>query len=129
MFGKSMAERETQDKVKSRVEAIVLTPPPDLGPEPTRRLRQIVRKAERLHTYQMTKVHLNDRDTHQCVILNISDTGARIACDGIVTLPSRIVLVLPFRGAAVDAEVVWRDENEAGVRFLPPMSISDTREE
>ena len=127
MLNRVGLRRDVNDRLSSRVATIMLTEAPEFIPAARPRRERKPRSNYRVVTYQMSKVRLNDRDTQKCVILNISDTGARIACDGVETLPERFVLVLPYRGAAVDAEVVWRDVNEVGVRFVPAMAAGDYR--
>jgi hypothetical protein len=51
-------------------------------------------------------------------ILDISDTGARLAFGHVVNLPREIELEMSRRGQWVRAEVVWSKDNTCGVRFV-----------
>ena len=51
-----------------------------------------------------------------CLIVDQSNTGVRLRLDRNLALPGRIVLVDIAQATAVEAEVVWRKGQEAGVR-------------
>jgi hypothetical protein len=71
------------------------------------------------------RVFLAARIRHQALpsglagtILDISDTGARLAFGEPVELPREVELEISKRGQWVRAEVVWSKDNTCGVRFL-----------
>ena len=71
------------------------------------------------------RVFLAARIRHQALpsglagtILDISDTGARLAFGQPVELPREVELEISKRGQWVRAEVVWSKDNTCGVRFL-----------
>lgn len=53
-----------------------------------------------------------------CVVVDISQTGARLVVDTAVDLPKEFLLVLS-RNVSRRCTLVWRDERKVGVRFRP----------
>jgi hypothetical protein len=55
----------------------------------------------------------------QCVVQDISSTGARIRIEGAISLPAKLRLAFA-RDARTgrNCHVVWREGNSAGVRFV-----------
>jgi hypothetical protein len=55
----------------------------------------------------------------QCVVQNISSSGAKICVDGAASLPARLRLAFA-RDARTGrtCQVVWRSGNTAGVKFV-----------
>lgn len=51
-----------------------------------------------------------------CLIVDQSSTGVRLRLDRNLALPNRVVLVDVAQATAVEAEVVWRKGQEAGVK-------------
>jgi hypothetical protein len=51
-----------------------------------------------------------------CLIVDQSSSGVRLRLDRNLALPNRVVLVDVAQATAVEAEVVWRKGQEAGVR-------------
>src|SRR5215204_2308276 len=63
----------------------------------------------------------NGRSTLDCLVRNISDSGARLSVSPSVSLPQTLELLIPQKGMTREARLVWRSENEVGVAFaLPP---------
>ena len=56
--------------------------------------------------------------TFPCVVRDISDTGARIRTDEDRHPPDTFQLLIELDGVVADCEVVWRNGNQVGVRFL-----------
>ncbi|WP_029032805.1 PilZ domain-containing protein [Salinarimonas rosea] len=56
--------------------------------------------------------------TVDCVVRNISDTGAKIDLSEGVTLPEHFEIVIPQMNAVHRAELRWRRGSEAGIAFL-----------
>ena len=111
------------DKNKSRLESVILTPRVDFNERvlaQAKHRRHDKRVAERVDTFKMTELKLDGRSKIRCLIKNISRTGAKISCEGSASLPDRIKLFLPTTFEFVDAEVVWRDGKDIGVRFVKP---------
>lgn len=55
-----------------------------------------------------------------CLIVDLSASGARLRLDRNLALPKRITLVDIATATAVEAEVVWRKNQEAGIKRLGP---------
>ena len=51
-----------------------------------------------------------------CIVYDLSHTGARILIDPAVELPSEFLLVLS-RNVSRRCKLVWRKERQVGVRF------------
>ena len=56
--------------------------------------------------------------TLDCVIRDLTDTGARLKLPGPAALPSQVTLIEVGTGMAHACEVSWRRLPEIGVRFL-----------
>src|SRR4051794_3450993 len=59
----------------------------------------------------------NGRSTVDCLVRNISESGARLSVSPAVSLPQTIELLIPQKGTTRAARVVWRSESEVGVAF------------
>ncbi len=53
-----------------------------------------------------------------CIVYDMSQTGARILIDPATELPPEFLLLLS-RNVTRRCKLVWRKEREAGVRFRP----------
>ena len=51
-----------------------------------------------------------------CLIVDQSGSGVRLRMDRNLALPARVVLIDVAQATAVEAEVVWRKGQEAGVK-------------
>ena len=51
-----------------------------------------------------------------CLIMDQSNSGVRLRLDRNLALPNRIVIVDVAQATAVEAEVIWRKGQEAGVK-------------
>ncbi len=65
-----------------------------------------------------SKVVLQNGRSKPCVIVNESETGAKLSLSRTVILPSEFSLALPHRGRTRLARLVWRRDEEAGVCFV-----------
>lgn len=59
----------------------------------------------------------NDRSVIDCIIRDISDTGAKIRCGDQVAVPKEFQLFLPQSKFFREARTVWRRGNEIGIIF------------
>jgi PilZ domain len=57
-----------------------------------------------------------------CIVCDMSHTGARILIDSTVELPSEFLLLLS-RNVTRRCTLVWRRERQAGVRFRAPSKV------
>ena len=55
--------------------------------------------------------------SYDCTIRDMSASGARIGIPGATVLPKEFFLLDLKRGAAFDAELLWRNATQAGLRF------------
>ena len=63
---------------------------------------------------------------HDCMIFDMSETGARIHVDSGVELPPEFLLMLS-RNVTRRCKLVWRKDHQAGVRFRAPCKIDDPK--
>lgn len=63
-------------------------------------------------------IAFNDRQsTLDCVVQNFSPSGAKVVLENPALLPDRIDLTIARKGRAFLADIVWRNEKEAGLSF------------
>jgi hypothetical protein len=76
------------------------------------------------------KIIFNHRNsTMDCVVRNLSATGARIVMSESVIVPNEFELHIPQKGTSYRAQMRWRTATEFGVQFLLIESVqgeSDT---
>lgn len=89
-------------------------PDPALRPPATRNQRQEPRQP----TYRFARIFVGRQPIRNCIVRDISASGARIAMEGACDLPETIVLVIGQAGRRIRARVAWRSEHEAGLCFL-----------
>ena len=66
--------------------------------------------------------------TVSCTVRDISATGARLRVDNIVSIPDTFELIISVDGLEANCEVVWRNTNEVGVKFIgAPRMVSAKR--
>jgi hypothetical protein len=53
-----------------------------------------------------------------CIVKNVSDTGALLEVTSPVGIPERFTLVIPQDNIAKPCRVMWRKEKRIGVAFL-----------
>ena len=85
------------------------------------------RAAARRRTLKQGKVVLSKWVVIDCVIRDLSDTGARLEFAGVTELPNAFQLVLTASNEVVPVEVAWRRGLAAGVRFTGPRSEAPSR--
>jgi hypothetical protein len=77
------------------------------------------RRSQRTRTILQGRVVLNNRfSLLECIVRDLSDTGAQIAFAHPVTLPSEIELEVPKRSLSIRAEVMWSNGTTHGLMFL-----------
>lgn len=60
----------------------------------------------------------NRRITVPCMVRDISDAGARLKVDRASEIPDTFDLLVDLDGCEYECEVMWREDNQIGVRFL-----------
>jgi hypothetical protein len=84
---------------------------------------QNLRSNERIRAFLRAQIIFNNRmSTIDCIIKNISPTGARIALSDTLTVPTEFEIYIPQRGRSHHARLVWRDKDAIGVDFTDPQS-------
>ena len=76
------------------------------------------RIAPRVRTLIAARIAFNNgQSTLDCLIRNLSDTGAKLTFSAAVTLPDCFDLMIPQKGVTRRVRVAWRRDQEIGVRF------------
>jgi hypothetical protein len=75
------------------------------------------RQALRRRTSLRGKMEFLTKSTFECVIRDLSDSGARVRCDQQIALPDFFDLVIEKKNEKRPASAVWRSENEIGLAF------------
>jgi len=76
------------------------------------------RSGERFLTHIEGRVVLDDNASSvECIMWDISDTGARIGFHGPVEIPLEFELQIPEEGATAKVRLVWAKGREYGVMF------------
>jgi hypothetical protein len=77
------------------------------------------RKSPRRRVFKHGKALLNHNSSIlDCIIRDVSDSGARIRVDHVSGLPVLFELRIVGEGAPRKVRVVWRSELQVGVEFL-----------
>src|SRR6202167_2056111 len=77
-----------------------------------------MRSAERIRSFLRAQIIFNNRmSTIDCIIKNISATGARIALNDRLAVPTGFDRYIRQKGRAHHARLVWRDRDSIGVEF------------
>ena len=66
----------------------------------------------------------NGAYTCDCIIRNLSDTGTRIVMTQHLEIPERFYLINIRDGVAYDAQLVWRNGADVGIRFDSSVSLA-----
>jgi len=73
--------------------------------------------------FKATIVYGEDRLTANCVVRDLSETGARLKLDMPDDLPTNFHLIWVADRAVLEVESVWRSHGEIGVKFLSKHNI------
>jgi hypothetical protein len=77
------------------------------------------RVAPRLRSLLKGRITYNNRlSTMDCVVRDISTTGARLALTHQNVLPDKFELYVPLKEKSYSVEVRWRADEDVGVMFL-----------
>lgn len=84
------------------------------------------RNALRRRTFLKGRIEFNHRqNSAECIVRDLSATGARIALVGTVMVPDHFDLHLPNRDETLACTLTWRRNGEVGVRFDEERKVSD----
>jgi hypothetical protein len=75
------------------------------------------RRASRLHVLRTATIKFVDGGTMNCLVRNLSSTGAALEVSNQAGLPERFILVVPGDGLHRPCRTVWRKEHRIGVTF------------
>ena len=76
------------------------------------------RVAPRIRTLIAAKISFNNgQSTLDCLIRNLSDTGAKLIVSAAIPLPDSFDLLIPQKSVTRRVRIVWRRREEIGVRF------------
>jgi hypothetical protein len=83
------------------------------------------RKSQRNRTYLSGGIAYNNYcTTLNCLVRNLSPEGARIIFSDAVALPTEFDIVIRRSRDNRRAQMIWRDETQAGIQFLQPADES-----
>jgi hypothetical protein len=78
-------------------------------------------RAPRLRTILAGRISFNEGAfTIDCVVRNLSDTGAKLALPSILPVPDRFDLIILRTNVTRKCRLRWRREDEMGVSFEEP---------
>ena len=83
------------------------------------RILGLVAQARRAHRYFVLKAGtiVFGRNVIDCVVRNLSTSGAALEAPNQTGIPPRFVLVIPSDGLRLACRVKWRKEHRIGVEF------------
>ncbi len=77
------------------------------------------RRSERVRSLLRAQIIFNNRmSTVDCIIKNLSKTGAKLVLNDALSVPSEFELYVPQKSHSYRARLVWRDREAMGVEFL-----------
>jgi hypothetical protein len=77
------------------------------------------RRSARLKNFLRGRILFNNRDMSvECIIRDLSETGARVVLSDAVSLPSTVEFSVPQKKQIWRAQVGWRHRDEAGLSFI-----------
>jgi hypothetical protein len=77
------------------------------------------RTAERVRSFLRAQIVFNNRmTTIECIIKNYSASGAKIALNDTLTVPTEFDLYIPAKQRNHHARLIWRDKEAIGVAFV-----------
>jgi PilZ domain len=77
------------------------------------------RNKSRGRSFLGAKIIFNNRSsTIDCLIKDMSPTGARVRLSAIVIVPDEFELHIPMQGRSFQARVAWRRREEFGLEFV-----------
>jgi hypothetical protein len=80
---------------------------------------QELRSVERVRSFLRARIIFNNRmSTIDCVIKNYSPSGAKIALNDSLAVPTEFEIDIPQKGRSFHARMVWRDKEAMGVEFM-----------
>ena len=92
-------------------------------------LRTEARGAPRRRTLKAGIMAFSGRHcTLPCIVRDMSDSGARLRVEGAISPPDNFELIIDLDGFEASSVIVWRNQNEIGIRFAePPRNVAPKR--
>ena len=85
------------------------------------------RIAQRQKSFLRGCIYFNNRrSAADCLIRDISDTGARLIFSSAIAIPDVVDLYIPQKEQTLRAQVQWRHGDELGVAFSPAAQAAET---
>lgn len=56
--------------------------------------------------------------SHDCIIRDLSEKGARLRFEKHTVVPDKFTLIIPVEGKKVDCQIKWRNDVELGAEFI-----------
>jgi hypothetical protein len=87
------------------------------------------RESDRIRSFLRAQIIFNNRmTTIECIVKNISSTGARVALNDTLAVPTEFEIFIPQRNRSHHARLVWRDKDSIGINFTDvPASAAVTQ--
>jgi hypothetical protein len=76
------------------------------------------RRSARLRTYKGGSIIFGVAAAIDCMIRNMSETGAALEVDSPVGIPNEFTLLIKPEFVKRNCQVVWRSANRIGVQFV-----------
>ena len=87
------------------------------------------RRAERVRSFRRARIIFNNHSTTiDCVIKNISRSGAKIEIGNSMSIPETFDLEVPQKGRTFRARLSWRSETAIGVEFVEEEPVGQDRD-
>ncbi|MAT35890.1 MAG: hypothetical protein CMK06_12255 [Ponticaulis sp.] len=91
----------------------------DPGSASEQSLRAVLPRAERQNSYKEIHVTTNTGYKLRGIVVDHSDTGMRVRFQSIETLTPTVKVVVPGLKIRGNAELVWQDATDIGLRLIP----------
>ena len=75
------------------------------------------RRASRLRVSKTATIKFVGGGTINCLVRNLSSTGAALEVSNQTGIPERFILVTPGDGLHLPCRIVWRSEHRIGITF------------
>ena len=75
-------------------------------------------RASRLHVLKTATIKFVGGGTINCLVRNLSSTGAALEVSSQAEIPKKFILVMPGDGLHMPCRTVWRSELRIGVTFV-----------
>jgi len=110
----------TKDKLNQRLKSLASVKSQTSAPMPMAKKPPAAKKDRetRQDAYKLGEIDCLDGEMLGCLLLDLSDTGARVKMNWATALPSLVRLSIPSAGIARNAKVCWQTGAESGLEFL-----------